>query len=68
VLCVDDHPVVRDGVVSAINDQPDMQVVGEAASGEEAVALFIEPPGAAGASHRGASVQSILLRHRSGVR
>jgi DNA-binding NarL/FixJ family response regulator len=40
VLCVDDHPLVRDGVISAITDQPDMEVVGEAASGEEAVALF----------------------------
>ena len=42
VLCVDDHPLVRDGVISAITDQPDMEVIGEAASGEEAVALFIE--------------------------
>ena len=42
VLCVDDHPLVRDGVISAITDQPDMDVIGEAASGEEAVALFIE--------------------------
>lgn len=40
VLCVDDHPLVRDGVSSAISDQADMEVVGEAASGEEAVALF----------------------------
>jgi DNA-binding NarL/FixJ family response regulator len=40
VLCVDDHPLVRDGVISAITDQPDMEVVGEAASGEEALALF----------------------------
>jgi DNA-binding NarL/FixJ family response regulator len=42
VLCVDDHPLVRDGVISAITDQPDMEVIGEAASGEEAVALFTE--------------------------
>ena len=42
VLCVDDHPLVRDGVTSAITDQPDMEVIGEAASGEEAVALFGE--------------------------
>jgi DNA-binding NarL/FixJ family response regulator len=40
VLCVDDHPLVRDGVSSAISDQGDMEVVGEAASGEEAVELF----------------------------
>jgi DNA-binding NarL/FixJ family response regulator len=40
VLCVDDHPIVRDGLASAISDQPDMVVIGEAATGEEAVALF----------------------------
>jgi DNA-binding NarL/FixJ family response regulator len=40
VLCVDDHPIVRDGLTSAISDQADMVVIGEAATGEEAVALF----------------------------
>lgn len=40
VLCVDDHPIVRDGLTSAISDHPDMVVIGEAATGEDAVALF----------------------------
>ena len=40
VLCVDDHPIVREGLISAISDQPDMVVIGEAATGEDAVALF----------------------------
>ena len=40
VLCVDDHPIVRDGIASAITDQDDMVVIGEAATGEDAVALF----------------------------
>jgi DNA-binding NarL/FixJ family response regulator len=40
VLCVDDHPIVRDGLTSAISDQADMIVIGEAATGEDAVALF----------------------------
>lgn len=40
VLCVDDHPIVRDGIASAISDTADMVVVGEAATGEEAVALY----------------------------
>jgi two-component system, NarL family, response regulator len=40
VLCVDDHPIVREGLTSAISDQPDMVVIGEAATGEDAVALF----------------------------
>jgi two-component system NarL family response regulator len=40
VLCVDDHRIVRDGLTLVIEQQPDMTVVGCAASGEEAVALF----------------------------
>ena len=40
VLCVDDHRIVRDGISLIISRQPDMEVVGSAASGEEAVELF----------------------------
>lgn len=40
VLCVDDHWIVREGLTLTINRQPDMQVIGTAASGEEAVELF----------------------------
>jgi DNA-binding NarL/FixJ family response regulator len=40
VLCVDDHPIVREGVSLIIEMQPDMHVVGMAATGEEAVQLF----------------------------
>src|SRR5258706_9225319 len=40
VILADDHPVVRDGLAAIINQQPDMQVVAEAADGEEAIALF----------------------------
>ncbi|HEX4084680.1 MAG TPA: response regulator transcription factor [Chthoniobacteraceae bacterium] len=40
LLLVDDHEVVRRGLAFMINDQPDMEVVGEAASGAEAVELF----------------------------
>jgi len=40
VLCVDDHPIVRDGVSLIIDMQPDMQVVGVASNGEEALSLF----------------------------
>ena len=42
MLCVDDHPVVREGVSLIIEMQPDMHVVGMAATGEEAVELFRE--------------------------
>ncbi len=38
VLIVDDHPVVRDGLRAMLATQPDMEVVGEAATGTEAVA------------------------------
>lgn len=40
VLCVDDHPLVREGMVALVNRQPDMEVAGEAASGREALRLF----------------------------
>ncbi len=40
VLIADDHLVVRRGLVSLIDDEADMQVIGEAQNGAEAVALF----------------------------
>ncbi len=42
VLLVDDHFVVRMGLASLINSQPDMKVVAEAGSGEEAVELCVK--------------------------
>jgi DNA-binding NarL/FixJ family response regulator len=44
VVVVDDHPVVRLGLAAIINLQPDMEVVGEAATGEEACALCRDRP------------------------
>lgn len=38
ILIVDDHPVVRDGLVATLSTQSDFEVVGEAGTGEEAVA------------------------------
>jgi DNA-binding NarL/FixJ family response regulator len=45
VLVVDDHPVVRGGVVGWLAAQPDIDVVGEAADGSEALAAVasLEP-------------------------
>ena len=40
ILTVDDHPVLRDGLVAIIQAQSDMKVVGEAASGAEALDAF----------------------------
>ncbi len=37
VLVVDDHAIVRQGVTMVLETDPDIQVVGEAASGEEAI-------------------------------
>lgn len=39
VLLVDDHPVVRTGLRTLIELNDQVMVVGEAASGEEAIAL-----------------------------
>jgi DNA-binding NarL/FixJ family response regulator len=38
LLIADDHPVVRDGLRAMLSTQPDMELVGEAATGTEAVA------------------------------
>jgi DNA-binding NarL/FixJ family response regulator len=45
VLVVDDHPIVRSGIVGLLASAPDMEVVGEAADGRAAVdaALQLDP-------------------------
>jgi DNA-binding NarL/FixJ family response regulator len=40
VLCVDDHPVVRQGVAGLVGVQSDMEVVAEATNGREAIEQF----------------------------
>ena len=39
VLVVDDHELVRTGICRMLEDHPDVDVVGQAESGEEAIAL-----------------------------
>ncbi|MGN5637098.1 response regulator, partial [Streptomyces sp. AC154] len=39
ILLCDDHAVVRAGLLALLGSEPDIEVVGEAGSGEEAVAL-----------------------------
>ena len=42
IVLVDDHPIVRDGLVQMISQQPDLFVCGEAGSAEEAMTLIAE--------------------------
>lgn len=40
ILVVDDHPLLRDGVAAVVGGETDMTLVGQAASGEQAVEMF----------------------------
>jgi DNA-binding NarL/FixJ family response regulator len=40
VLCVDDHPIVREGIVSIIEGDSDLRLVGEAENAQQAIAAF----------------------------
>jgi DNA-binding NarL/FixJ family response regulator len=42
ILTVDDHPLLRDGIAALIEGQPDMELVGEAANGLEAIEFYRE--------------------------
>ena len=40
ILVVDDHPVVRQGLVAMLEEAPDILVVGQAGNGQEALTIF----------------------------
>jgi len=42
ILCVDDHPLLREGIAAIINIQPDMLLAAEATNGAEAIQKFRE--------------------------
>jgi len=72
VLVVDDHPIMRVGIAAIIDATPDMTVVAQAGSGEEAVELFekflpditlmdLRLPGMSGVD----AIRILMSRHRN---
>ena len=40
IFSVDDHPLLREGIATLVNNQPDMVLIGEASTGAEAIQQF----------------------------
>ncbi len=60
VLLIDDHPIVRQGLLQLINDEPDLVVVAEASTAREAMTIAEE-------LNPDVAVVDISLEDRSGV-
>jgi len=60
ILLVDDHPLVREGLANLINQQPDLEVCGEAANEPQALELIstVQP---------GVAIVDISLENGSGI-
>ncbi|MEV2277931.1 response regulator transcription factor [Nocardiopsis sp. NPDC049922] len=75
LLVVDDHPVVRDGLIGLLDAQPGLAVVGEAGDGVEAIAMAehtkpdvvvmdLRMPGGSGVD----AIRELRRRHPQGCR
>jgi DNA-binding NarL/FixJ family response regulator len=60
VLTVDDHPLLREGICTLINNQLDMCIVGEASNGTEALERFREV-------HPDVTLMDVRLPDKSGI-
>jgi len=40
VLVADDHPLMREGIVAVLQQEPDMEIAAQAGDGQEAISLF----------------------------
>lgn len=60
VLCVDDHAIVREGIISLIEGDPDLKIVAEAESAQQAIAAFH-------ATRPDVTVMDLRLPDRDGV-
>jgi DNA-binding NarL/FixJ family response regulator len=57
---VDDHTVIREGLRAMLSSHPDLQIIGEAASGQEAVALVRQ-------AHPDVVLMDIAMPHLNGL-
>ncbi len=64
VLLIDDHPLVRDGIRMRLEAQANVQVIGEAADGESALAWLANR---SDAMHPDLVVTDIAMRGMSGI-
>jgi two-component system, NarL family, response regulator len=60
VLVVDDHPIVRSGLVTMLHSEPGLEPIGEAQTGTEAIAQF-------GTLHPDVTLMDLSLPDLSGV-